>query len=219
MFDSIIGDNITLSNFIIIIVSALILGLIISYVHFKSTKSSKNYIVSLVMMPMLISTIIIVVNGSLGRAVAILGSFSLIRFRSVPASSKEIMSIFMTMVIGTVLGSGYVVLAYIFTLITSLELIVLEKTKYGESIKTKELKVLVPEDLDYTNIFNDIFDKYTDSYELIKTNTTNMGSMYELKYKINLKKEVKEKEFIDEIRVRNGNLRITLSNELLEGTL
>lgn len=219
MFDSIIGDNITLSNFIIIIVSALILGLIISYVHFKSTKSSKNYIVSLVMMPMLISTIIIVVNSSLGRAVAILGSFSLIRFRSVPASSKEIMSIFMTMVIGTVLGSGYVVLAYIFTLITSLALIVLEKTKYGESIKTKDLKVLVPEDLDYTNIFNDIFDKYTDSYELIKTNTTNMGSMYELKYKINLKKEVNEKEFIDEIRVRNGNLRITLSNELLEGTL
>lgn len=219
MFDSIIGDNITLSNFIIIIVSALILGLIISYVHFKSTKSSKNYIISLVMMPMLISTIIIVVNGSLGRAVAILGSFSLIRFRSVPASSKEIMSIFMTMVIGTVLGSGYVVLAYIFTLIASLALIVLEKTKYGESIKTKELKVLVPEDLDYTNIFNDIFDKYTDNYELIKTNTTNMGSMYELKYKINLKKEINEKEFIDEIRVRNGNLRITLSNELLEGTL
>ena len=219
MFDSIIGDNITLNNFIIIIVSALILGLIISYVHFKSTKSSKNYIVSLVMMPMLISTIIIVVNGSLGRAVAILGSFSLIRFRSVPASSKEIMSIFMTMVIGTVLGSGYVVLAYIFTLIASLALIVLEKTKYGESIKTKELKVLVPEDLDYTNIFDDIFDKYTNSYELIKTNTTNMGSMYELKYKINLKKEVNEKEFIDEIRVRNGNLRITLSNELLEGTL
>lgn len=214
MFDSIINGNVDLLSFIIILISSLVLGLVMAFVHMKGGKCSKNFFITLTILPLLVSSIILVVNGSLGTAVVIMGSFSLIRFRSIPGTSKEITSVFFSMVIGVVLGTGYILLGFILTLFISLVMLVLNKIKLGES--TKELKILVPEDLDYTNMFEDIFTKYTSKHELIRSSTTNMGSMFELRYEVMLKDKVNEKEFIDEIRVRNGNLRITLSNGVEE---
>lgn len=214
MFDSIINGNIDLISFIIILISSLLLGLLIAFVHMKGGKSSKNFFITLTVLPLLVASIILTTNGSLGTAVAIMGSFSLIRFRSIPGTSKEITSVFFSMVIGVVLGTGYILVAFLLTIFISLIIIILDKVKIGE--KTKELKVIVPEDLDYTDMFEEIFNKYTSKHELIKSSTTNMGSMFELKYEIILKEDINEKEFIDEIRVRNGNLRVTLSNYIEE---
>lgn len=214
MFDSIINGNIDLISFIIILISSLLLGLLIAFVHMKGGKSSKNFFITLTVLPLLVASIILTTNGSLGTAVAIMGSFSLIRFRSIPGTSKEITSVFFSMVIGVVLGTGYILVAFLLTIFISLVITLLNKVKIGE--KTKELKVVVPEDLDYTDMFEEIFNKYTSKHELIKSSTTNMGSMFELKYEIILKEGTNEKEFIDEIRVRNGNLRVTLSNYIEE---
>ena len=212
MFNSIINNNIDIKSFTIIMISSIIIGLIISLVHMKGGKYSKNYSITLAVLPSLVSAIIMVVNGSVGTAVAVMGSFSLIRFRSIPGSSREILDIFFTMVMGVILGSGYIVFAYIMCIFVSIILLILNKSKFGEIKGIKSLKILIPEDLDYTNVFNDIFTKYTSSYTLTKTSLTNMGSMFELKYDIILKGNINEKEFIDELRTRNSNLRITLSN-------
>ena len=123
------------------------------------------------------------------------------------------------MVIGLACGTGYVYLAGILTLIVCLYILVLTKSNFITESEEKILNILIPEDLDYSNIFNDILNKYTSSYKLIKTKTTNMGSMYELTYKVKINDNTKEKEFLDEIRVRNGNLKVSISSNMLEESL
>lgn len=201
----------------ICIMVAFLLGLLIAFIHSRTTKSSKNFVVTLSILPMLVSFIIIMVNGNLGTSVAVLGAFSLIRFRSVPGSSKEIMSIFFAMTVGVAVGMGQIVFASIATIIVCLILFVLDKMKFGFK-EQKKLVITIPENLDFTNLFLDIFNKYLDKYTLEKAKTTNMGSMYELTYEVSIKNNINEKEFIDEIRCRNGNLKIILSHSL-EGDL
>lgn len=201
----------------ICIMVAFLLGLLIAFIHSRTTKSSKNFVVTLSILPMLVSFIIIMVNGNLGTSVAVLGAFSLIRFRSVPGSSKEIISIFFAMTVGVAVGMGQIVFASIATIIVCLILFVLDKMKFGFK-EQKKLVITIPENLDFTNLFLDIFNKYLDKYTLEKAKTTNMGSMYELTYEVSVKNNINEKEFIDEIRCRNGNLKIILSHSL-EGDL
>lgn len=201
----------------ICIMVAFLLGLLIAFIHSRTTKSSKNFVVTLSILPMLVSFIIIMVNGNLGTSVAVLGAFSLIRFRSVPGSSKEIISIFFAMTVGVAVGMGQIVFASIATIIVCLILFVLDKMKFGFK-EQKKLVITIPENLDFTNLFLDIFNKYLDKYTLEKAKTTNMGSMYELTYEVSIKNNINEKEFIDEIRCRNGNLKIILSHSL-EGDL
>jgi uncharacterized membrane protein YhiD involved in acid resistance len=152
------------------------------------------------------------VNGNLGTGLAVLGAFSLVRFRSVPGSSKEICFIFFSMAIGISTGIGYITFAFLTTIIICAVFLLLTKTSFGER-KTDErtLKIAIPENLDYTEIFNDLFEKYTNKYELEKVKTTNLGSIFELKYKIVLKNISEEKALIDDIRCRNGNLTIMCS--------
>ena len=201
----------------ICIMVAFLLGLLIAFIHSRTTKSSKNFVVTLSILPMLVSFIIIMVNGNLGTSVAVLGAFSLIRFRSVPGSSKEIISIFFAMTVGVAVGMGQIVFASIATIIVCLILFVLDKIRFGFK-EQKKLVITIPENLDFTNLFLDIFNKYLDKYTLEKAKTTNMGSMYELTYEVSVKNNINEKEFIDEIRCRNGNLKIILSHSL-EGDL
>ena len=155
------------------------------------------------------------VNGNLGTSVAILGAFSLIRFRSMPGTSRELLSIFLDMAIGLSLGMGYITFAITFTLLTVLTIIILEKINFLEKTQKQNLKILIPEDLDYTEVFEDILKKYTKKHDIIKVKTTNLGSMYEITYEIELL-ENKEKELIDNLRIRNGNLNITLNHKLKE---
>lgn len=223
MFNSILESNsgtLSISTALICMGAALIFGIIIALVHMYSTKCSKNFAITIAVLPLLVQVVIMMVNGNLGTSIAILGSFSLIRFRSMQGNSRELVSIFFAMAIGLAVGMGHIMYAFVFTLITSLALIILQKSSFGmKKNNEKSLKVTIPENLDYTNIFDDIFDKYTNNIELNKIKTTNMGSMFELSYNISLKKNINEKDFIDEIRTRNGNLTVNLGRVSTENEL
>jgi hypothetical protein len=191
---------------------SIVLGLIIALVHIKTTNYTKNFIITLTLLPVLVQIVIMLVNGNLGTSVAILGAFSLVRFRSIPGNSREIISVFFAMVVGLAIGTGYLILASILTIIVCLVLIITSKTPFGEVNKLeRKLKILIPENLNYIEIFDEVFDKYTKKHQLIKAKTVNMGSIYEVDYYITLKKGINEKEFIDELRVKNGNLKIMIS--------
>lgn len=223
MFNSILESNsgtLSISTALICMGAALIFGIIIALVHMYSTKCSKNFAITIAVLPLLVQVVIMMVNGNLGTSIAILGSFSLIRFRSMQGNSRELVNIFFAMAIGLAVGMGHIMYAFVFTLITSLALIILQKSSFGmKKNNEKSLKVTIPENLDYTNIFDDIFDKYTNNIELNKIKTTNMGSMFELSYNISLKNNINEKDFIDEIRTRNGNLTVNLGRVSTENEL
>ena len=220
MFNSILTESLSLISFALCIGVALLLGLVISFVHMKTSTYSKNFAITLAVIPALISTVIMMVNGNLGTSIAILGSFSLIRFRSLPGNSKEIMNVFFAMAVGLACGTGYVGFAALITIVVSLFTILLSISNFGEDKSgLKVLKIVVPEDMDYTSIFDDIFKLYTNEVTETMTRTINMGSMYELTYNVRLKNEKEEKAFIDELRTRNGNLKVSLSHPMMEEAL
>ena len=218
MLSSIINENITMNSLVIVIISSLILGFIISITHKLTSKYNKNFLITLMIIPLMVAMIILTVNGSLGTGIAVAGAFSLIRFRSVPGTSKEILSILISMTVGLVLGTGYVLFGVLITIISSIMILILNKIKLFENNDNKILKILVPENLDYTDIFNDEFNRYLNSFEINQVKTTNMGSLYEITYLVNLKK-INEKEFIDKLRIKNGNLKVSLSKPIEENNL
>ena len=212
MFTSImesVTGSLTIESALLCTLISLVLGLIIALFYMAQGTYSKNYIMTLVLLPALVQVVIMLVNGNLGTGVAIMGAFSLVRFRSMPGSAKEICGIFFSMVVGVATGMGYLTYAGLITVIIGVGMMLMSKSKFGE-MKTleKDLKIIIPETLDYTEVFDDIFENYTRKITLNKVKTTNMGSMYELQYSIMLKDDKEEKEFIDELRTRNGNLTI-----------
>lgn len=216
MLNSIINSTgVSFSDFLVCSGVSIILGLIISIVYKYTSKYSKNFLISLVVLPVLVQTIIFMTSGSLGTSIAIVGTFSLVKFRSLPGTSKEIMSILFAMTIGLATGVGQLLFAIIVTIIVSLLIVILSKSKYGDiGNNQKILKIVIPEDMDYQNVFDEIFNKYLNNVRLDSVKTINMGSLFELSYVVNEKNNINEKEFIDELRVRNGNLKIILSREL-----
>lgn len=211
MFDSIFtAETITMQQAIISIIVAFVLGLIISITYMKTSDNhSKNFACTLVIIPALISVVITLVNGNQATSIAILGAFSLIRFRSMQGTSKDLAYILFTMTLGLATGMGYVKFAVVLTIIVCVVLILLSYSQYGEvKAEKKDLRITIPENLDYTGIFDDIFMQYTSFWDLMRVKTTNLGSMYELEYHIILKDPRREKEMIDAIRTRNGNLNI-----------
>ena len=224
MFESILSESagsLSIQSALICMGVSLVLGLMIAVVHMVTTKYSKNFLITLSVLPLMVQVVIMMVNGNLGTSVAVLGAFGLVRFRSAPGNSREIASIFFAMAIGLAVGMGQIVFAVVITVVLSLVLLLLSKSGFGEKkVLEKKLKVLIPEDLNYTDVFDDIFHKFTSSVDLVKVKTTNMGSMYELSYNVVLKNKASEKNFIDEIRCRNGNLNVILSKvEALDNEL
>ena len=221
MLNSILSSSgLTLSSLLLCSLSSIVFGLIIALVHMKTSKYTKNFLVTLVLLPILVQTVIFMVNGNLGTSIAIVGAFSLVRFRSVAGTSREIVSIFFAMAIGLATGMGQIAFAAIITVIVSLILIILCVSKFGESMSTtKNLKITITDNVDYTEVFDDIFEKYVNSFELISAKTVNLGSLFELTYSVNMKDKVNEKEFIDELRCRNGNLKIILTHPIDSGEL
>ena len=220
MFNSIISsEGLTIGSAIICIISSVVLGLLISFIHMKSARYSKNYVITLALLPLLVSTVMIMVNGNLGTGVAIAGAFSLVRFRSMQGTSREIVSIFWAMAVGIAVGMGQIFFAGMVTIVVSLLLMLFNIIKFGEGENNKILEILVPENLEYNEMFDEIFKKYVNNYELLKVKTTNLGSLYELRYNINIKKDISEKELIDELRVCNGNLKICIHKEMMEEML
>ena len=221
MLDSIFSETtatVDITQIMLVALTSIILGIVLAFTHKVTTKSNKNFLISIAILPLLISIVIIMVNGNLGTSVAVLGAFSLVRFRSIPGNSKEIVSVFFAMTVGLVLGMGNLIFALLVTILGSILLIGLDKLKiFDNKEKEKILKITIPENLDYTEVFDDIFNKYVKKCELTQVKTTNMGSMFDLTYSVVLKEGIDEKELIDELRIKNGNLKIVLTHPLVEG--
>ena len=221
MIESIFNSTaatISVANFMICMGIGIILGIIIALIHKFTTKTTPNFLITLAILPVLVQVVILLVNGNLGTSLAVAGAFSLIRFRSMPGNSKEIISVFWSMAIGLALGMGYVTLSIMVTAIIAVIMILFNMISDKMVDKeNRKLKIVIPENIDYEEVFNEILQKYTNKCELVKVKTTNMGSMYELKYEISLKKNINKKEFLDEIRVKNGNMLVMLERPELSG--
>lgn len=212
--------NVDLISILLCSICSVVLGIIIALTHKKTSKYNKNFLTTISILPLLIQTVIIMVNGNLGTSVAILGAFSLVRFRSLPGTSKEILSVFFAMTVGLITGVGHLMFAIIITILGCLLLLLLYKVKiFDKNRYEKILKITIPENLDYTTIFDEIFENYTKQVNLESVKTTNMGSMFELSYRIVLNKDINEKQFIDDLRIKNGNLKIMLTHPLEESDL
>lgn len=222
MLDSIFtaaSAGLSITDMLICTGASLIVGLVIACVYMYKNRYSKNFVVTLALLPVIVQAVIMLVNGNLGVGVAVMGAFNLVRFRSAPGTAKEISSIFFAMAVGLAVGMGYVVYALLFTLIVGLVMIVYNKVRFGEGkTASRILRMTIPEDLDYTQVFAEVFAQYAKSVSLDKVATTNLGSLYELQYSVVLQNERLEKEFIDQMRQRNGNLRIICTRMYLEKT-
>jgi hypothetical protein len=219
MLDTILNTSadttLTLSSAVLTMISSLILGVLISLTYNKThTKGqySQNFSLTLVMIPCIIAIIILLIGSNVARAFGLAGAFSIIRFRSTAGDPKDIAYVFFTMGAGLACGVGLFLYAAFFTVFLCIFLAILCKINFGaRKLSYKLLKVIIPEDLDYQGVFDDIFEQYTVSHELKKVKTTDLGSLYELVYVVTVKSNVSEKNFIDELRCRNGNLNIILA--------
>lgn len=216
LFDTEFTAVISITDFLFCLGVALLIGLIMSVSYMFRSKYTKSLVITLATLPAAVCVVIMTVNGNIGTGVAVAGAFNLVRFRSVPGSAKEIAMLFLAMAAGLIAGMGYVAFALLFTIIMCLAVIVYNMFSMGSKKNTekyKTIRITIPEDLDYTGVFDDIFKEYTNGYEIVKVKTTNMGSMFRLTYNISLKDPAKEHELIDRIRERNGNLEISVSKQ------
>lgn len=221
MLNSIItGTEITVSAFFICTAVSLALGLGAALLSMYKSKYSRSFVVTLALLPAMVQLIIMLVNGNIGAGVAVAGAFGLIRFRSAPGSAKEIGLVFLATAIGLATGMGYVAIAAVFFAIIALVMLLLTLTGFGAgSAEERELKITIPENLDYDGLFDDLFRQYTRSAELDRVKATNMGTLYELSYKIVLKDTSGTKAFLDALRTRNGNLNIVCGKPVTKEAL
>ena len=215
VFDNELTQVIEVGDFLLCLGVSLLLGLIMAAAYSFKNEHTKSFLVTLALLPAVVCVVIMMVNGNIGAGVAVAGAFSLVRFRSAPGSAKEIVTIFLAMGAGLIAGMGYLGFAALFTVIMCAMFLLYSAvtgSRKREAIN-KTIKITIPEDLDYTGAFDDIFAEYTRKNELIKVKTTNMGSMFRLTYNVTLRDATKEKEMIDRIRERNGNLEIFVSKQ------
>lgn len=216
LFDSDLVSVISITDFLLCLGFSLVLGLIMAFAYMYRTRYTKSFVVTLALLPAVVCVVIMLVNGNVGTGVAVAGAFSLVRFRSVPGTAKEICALFLAMGAGLIAGMGYLGFAVLFTLVMCLAFALYNRLDFGakknaETYKT--LTITIPEDLDYTGVFDDIFDEFTTCHELVRVKTTNMGSMFKVTYDVMLRDVAREKEMIDKMRCRNGNLEITVSKQ------
>ena len=209
-FTSVIGTSMDAVSFLICTGTSLILGALIALAHCFRNRSTPGFLITLALIPLISQTVIHMVNGSIGAGIAVAGAFSLIRFRSIPGTAREICSIFLAMTVGICTGMGYVgiaVLVCIIVLLASMLYTCLWAGSAGAAQKT--LKITIPENLDYEGVFDDLFQEYTVKHELMQVKTVHMGALFQLEYQIRLRNTASEKQFIDALRCRNGNLEIS----------
>lgn len=213
MLDSIFleGSTMTLtaSNFLLSFAISLALGFVIAGLYMFRSHYSKSFVMTLVMLPAVVQVVILLVNGNLGVGVAVAGTFSLVRFRSVPGTAREITSIFLAMAVGLAAGMGYLGIAVLLVVVLGAVSMILTITSFGDQRNRKDLRITIPESLNYTDVFDDILKSYAKNWEMVQVKTTNMGSLYKLTYQIEMKDTSEEKKMIDELRCCNGNLEIS----------
>lgn len=209
-------SSIAAPKFLLCIVAALIIGVFLSFICSYKSRCTQSFIITLALLPAIVCVIIMMVNGNVGAGVAVAGAFSLVRFRSVPGTAKEIGMLFLAMGTGLVCGMGYLGYAFLFALLLGAAMLLFTAVGLGarkNSGREKTLRITIPEDLNYSELFDDLFDRYTLSHETVSVKTTNMGSLFKLNYNIVLKNPSEEKEFIDALRCRNGNLEISIAKQ------
>ena len=216
LFDTDMTVVIAPGQFLLCVGTALALGLVITLSYMYRTRYTRSFVVTLALLPAVVCVVIMMVNGNVGAGVAVAGAFSLVRFRSVPGTAREIGTIFLAMGAGLVCGMGYLAYAALFTVVLCAVFMLYSRLDMGTKKSAATYKVLnitIPEDLDYTAVFDDIFAAYTTEHELIRVKTTHLGSLFRLTYHVALRDTAKEKEMIDAIRCRNGNLEISVSRQ------
>lgn len=216
IFRSIVTEEvsavITPMEFFACTAASLILGILIAVLYMFRNVYSKGFVLTLAVLPAMVQMVILLVNGNLGTGVAVMGAFSLVRFRSVAGTAKEIGSIFLAMAVGLATGTGYLGIAILFVLIIGAADMIFTCTSFGESKPAqRSLHIMIPESLNYTQVFDEVFKSYLKKWELMQVKTSNMGSLFKLDYQIIMKDTAQEKEFIDALRVKNGNLEILCS--------
>lgn len=193
---------------------AVVIGLVIAFVYTLISKIdgyNKSFIVGLALLPAIVAAVILLVGSNVARAFSMAGAFALVRFRSAPGSAKDISIVFFSMASGLACGLGFVTFAVCFTVLILVVLVIISVTGFGGSSDyKKQLRITIPENLNYMTVFDDVFEKYLSENVLRKVKTTNMGTMFELTYECRMKDDNTQKQFIDELRVRNGNLNITM---------
>ena len=219
LFTGIFETTATLAvpEFLLCLGTALVAGLILALFYKFMSKASGSFLLTLALLPAVVSVIILMVNGNIGTAVAVAGAFSLVRFRSAAGTAREICALFLAMASGLIAGAGYLGYAILFPFLLCLIWFVYTKADLGGEkalANKKVLRITIPESLDYTNVFEDIFQRYTLSHEMTSVKTTDLGALFRTTWSIALKNPAEEKEMIDALRVRNGNLEISVSQQM-----
>ena len=221
LFDTDLAAVISVTDFLLCLGCSLVLGLVMAFAYMYRTRYTKSFVITLALLPAVVCVVIMLVNGNVGTGVAVAGAFSLVRFRSVPGTAKEICTLFLAMGAGLIAGMGYLGFAVLFTLVMCAVFVLYNCLDFGakkNAATFKTFTITIPEDLDYSGVFDDVFAEYTRSHDLVRVKTTNMGSMFKLTYNIELRDAAKEKEMIDKMRCRNGNLEIAVSKQETVGT-
>ena len=221
LFDTDLVAVISVTDFLICLGGSLVLGLVMAFAYMYRTRYTKSFVITLALLPAVVCVVIMLVNGNVGTGVAVAGAFSLVRFRSVPGTAKEICTLFLAMGAGLIAGMGYLGFAVLFTLVMCAVFVLYNCLDFGakkNAATFKTFTITIPEDLDYSGVFDDIFAEFTRSHDLIRVKTTNMGSMFKLTYNVELTDATREKEMIDKLRCRNGNLEIAVSKQETVGT-
>ena len=221
LFDADLTRVISVTDFMLCLGSSLALGLVMAFAYMYRTRYTKSFVITLALLPAVVCVVIMMVNGNVGTGVAVAGAFSLVRFRSAPGTAKEICTLFLAMGAGLIAGMGYLGFAALFTLVMCVIFVLYNRLDFGtkkNAATFKTFTITIPEDLDYSGVFDDIFAEYTRSHDLVRVKTTNMGSMFKLTYNVELSDASREKEMIDKIRCRNGNLEIAVSKQETVGT-
>ena len=216
IFDTATVSTVSPGKFLLCVGAALLCGILLAFCYAHRTRYTRSFLATLAMLPAVVCVVIMMVNGNVGAGVAVAGAFSLVRFRSVPGTAKEITMLFLAMGAGLIAGMGYLGYALLFTLILAVVTLLWAHLDFGAAKNTglyKTLSITIPEDLDYSQVFDEILSQYTTRYELTRVKTTNMGSLFRLTYDLTMKKGANEKQMIDALRCRNGNLEITVSKQ------
>lgn len=214
IFDTASTTVISPGNFLLCLSVSLVMGVILALAYVYRSRCTKSFVFTLALLPAVVCVVIMMVNGNIGTGVAVAGAFSLVRFRSVPGTAKEIGILFLAMGAGLIAGMGYLGYAVLFTVIMSVVTLIFNRVDFGAKKKNnlyKTLTITIPEDLQYGDIFDEILGSFTTEHELTRVKTTNMGSLYRLTYNITLQKDADVKVLIDQLRCRNGNLEISVA--------
>lgn len=210
MFETIMPLTLTAEAYFLCTLFAILSGAIVAAANSFRNHTSRSMVLSLALLPVIVANVIMLVNGSVGTGLAVMGAFSLVRFRSTPGKARDIIAIFAVMMAGLACAQGYIWISLISVLVVSVGMVVGALLPLACD-KTLDLRITIPEDLNYTEIFSDLFARYTKRHTLIKVKTSNLGSFYRLQYQVLLKKNGEAKEFMDAIRCRNGNLEVSMS--------